>query len=260
MGTEERTNPHGVSTVGPRLTGKTTIITGAGSGMGYATVERFLEEDGNVVALDLRPDGLEELAAKHDGAPLLTRTCDVTDAGAMAVAVEETIGEFGAVDVFFNNAGVPFVAKPLEEVTDQEWDLSMTVNTKAIFLAARVVVPQMKRQGGGSFIITASMAGLRPRPHLLPYTVSKGAAVHIAKAMAVELAGDAIRVNALCPVAADTPMLAQFGAGDHITANATPMGRLCSPEDMAAAALYLASDDSKFITGLAIPVDGGRSI
>src|SRR6185312_12736526 len=157
MGTEERTDPYRVSTVGPRLTGKTTIITGAGSGMGYATVERFLEEDGNVVALDLRADGLEELAAKHDGAPLVTHACDVTNAAAVAAVVAETVESFGAVDAFFNNAGVPFVAKPLEEVTDEEWDLSMTVNVKAIFLAARIVVPQMRRQGGGSFIITASM-------------------------------------------------------------------------------------------------------
>jgi 3-oxoacyl-[acyl-carrier protein] reductase len=259
MGVED--NPAvAVSKAGPRLTGKTSIITGAGSGMGYATVERFLEEDGNVVALDLREDGLERLTAAHGDERLLTRSCDVTDANAVAAVVAETVERFGAVDVYFNNAGVPFVAKPMEEVSDEEWDLSMTVNLKAIFLAARIVVPQMKRQGSGSFIITASMAGMRPRPNLMPYTVSKGAAVHIAKAMAIELAPENIRVNALCPVAADTPMLAEFGAGDHITPNATPLGRLCSAEDMAAAALYLASDDSSFITGLAIPVDGGRSI
>ena len=118
----------------------------------------------------------------------------------------------------------------------------------------------MKRQGSGSFIITASMAGLRPRPNLGPYTVAKGGATHFAKALAIELAPDNIRVNALCPVAADTPMLPQFGAGDHITPNATPLGRLCTAEDVAAAALFLASDDGNFITGLAIPVDGGRSI
>ncbi len=121
-------------------------------------------------------------------------------------------------------------------------------------------MPIFKAQRGGSFIITASMAGLRPRPNLGPYTVSKGGAVHIAKALAVELAEWQIRVNAVCPVAADTPMLPQFGAGDHITAKATPLGRLCTAEDVAATALWLASDDANFITGLAIPVDGGRSV
>ena len=249
-----------VSAVGPRLTGKTSIITGAGSGMGYASAERFLAEGGDVVAIDIRDDGLAQLRAAHGDEHLLTLTCDVADQAAVNGVVQQTVDRFGAVDVYFNNAGVPFVAKPIEDVTDAEWDLNMTVNLKAIFLAARAVVPVMKRQGGGSFIITASMAGLRPRPNLGPYTVAKGAATHFAKSLAIELAPDNIRVNALCPVAADTPMLPQFGAGDHITPNATPLGRLCTAEDVAAAALYLASDDGSFITGLAIPVDGGRSI
>jgi 3-oxoacyl-[acyl-carrier protein] reductase len=174
--------------------------------------------------------------------------------------VEETVERFGAIDTYFNNAGVPFVAHELEDVTDAEWDLQMDVNLKAILYAARAVVPVMKKQGHGNIIITASMAGMRPRRELLPYTVSKGAAVHMAKAMAVELAPDQIRVNAVCPVATETPMLAEFGAGDHITANATPMGRLGQPEEVGAVALFLASDDAGFLTGLAIPVDGGRSI
>lgn len=249
-----------VSSVGPRLTGKTSIITGAGSGMGYASVERFLAEGGDVVAIDLRDEGLEKLREAHGDDHLLTQTCDVTDQQAINEVVQATVDRFGAVDVYFNNAGVPFVAKPIEEVTDDDWDLNMAVNLKAILIAARAVVPVMKSQRSGSFIITASMAGVRPRPELGPYTVSKGGAVHFAKALAVELAGHQIRVNALCPVAAATPMLAQFGAGDHITAKATPMGRLATAEDVAAAALFLASDDAGFVTGLAIPVDGGRSI
>jgi 3-oxoacyl-[acyl-carrier protein] reductase len=249
-----------VSSVGPRLTGKTSIITGAGSGMGFASVERFLAEGGDVVAVDLRDDGLEKLRSTHGEEHLMTATCDVTDEQAIRDLVQATVERFGAVDVYFNNAGVPFVAKPIEEVTDEEWDLSMSVHVRAVFIAARAVVPVMKQQGGGSFIITASMAGIRPRPNLGPYTVSKGAAVHFAKALAVELAEYQIRVNAVCPVAAATPMLAQFGAGDHITAKATPMGRLATAEDVAAMALFLASDDARFITGLALPVDGGRSI
>ncbi len=244
----------------PRLTGKTTIITGAGSGMGYASATRFLAEGANVVAVDLKAEGLERLEAEHGGDSLLTSRCDVTDQEAVDALVASTVERFGALDVYFNNAGIPFVAKPIEEVTDADWDASMTVNLKAILIAARAVVPVMRKQGGGSFIITASMAGVRPRPNLLPYTISKGAAAHFAKAMAIELAPDQIRVNAVCPVAADTPMLPEFGAGDHITAKATPLERLCSAEDVAGMALFLASDDAAFITGLALPVDGGRSI
>jgi 3-oxoacyl-[acyl-carrier protein] reductase len=249
-----------VSSVGPRLTGKTTIITGAGSGMGYAAAARFLAEGGNVVAVDLKDAGLKQLESEHGSDALVTSVCDVTDQSAVSAVVDDTVERFGSLDVYFNNAGIAFRAKPIEEVTDEEWDLDLAVNLKAIFLAARAVVPVMKKQESGSFIITASMAGVRPRPNLLPYTVAKGGAVHFAKAMAVELAPHQIRVNAVCPVAADTPMLAEFGAGDHVTANATPMGRLVTAEEIGAVALFLASDDSGFVTGLAIPVDGGRSI
>jgi len=135
-----------VSTVGPRMTGKTTIITGAGSGMGYASVERFLAEGGNVVGLDINDDGLAKLRELHGDDNLLTLVCDVADQDQVNDAVKAAVDRFGAVDAYFNNAGVPFVAKPIEEVTDEEWDLNMSVNLKAIFIAARAVVPVMKSQ------------------------------------------------------------------------------------------------------------------
>jgi 3-oxoacyl-[acyl-carrier protein] reductase len=249
-----------VSQVGPRLTGKTCVITGGGSGMGRAAVERFLAEGGDVVALDINEEGLASLKQAHGEDHLLTMRCDVADRSSSDAAVDATLDRFGGLDVYFANAGLPFLAKPLEETTDAEWDRIMDVNVKALFIAAQKIVPIMKEAGGGSIIITASMAGLRPRPNLLPYTISKGAAAHMAKALAIELAPSQIRVNAVCPVAADTPMLQQFGAGDHVTPNATPLGRLATAEDVAAAALYFASDDSSFITGVTLPVDGGRSI
>jgi 3-oxoacyl-[acyl-carrier protein] reductase len=250
-----------VSTVGPRLTGKTSIITGGASGMGLAAVERFLAEGGNVVAVDINDDNLERLASAHAGDDaLVTTRADVTDQAAIDAVVADPAARFGSVDVYFNNAGAPLRAKPVMEITDSEWDLMIDVNLKAIFVAARAVVPVMREQGGGAIIITASMAGIRPRPNLSAYSAAKGGAVHLGKALAIELASDNIRVNSVCPVAADTPMLAQFGPGDHVTANKTPLGRLCTPEDVAATALWLASDDGGFITGLAIPVDGGRSI
>lgn len=255
----ERQEQVKVSEVGPRLTGKTAIITGAGSGMGAATVDRFVAEGANVVGVDLHIEGLDAMAAKH-GDRFEARQGDVTDREFIRSVVNGSVERFGDLDIYFNNAGTAFAAKPVEEATDDEWDLAIDVNLRAIYIAAREVVPIMKKNGRGSFIITASMAGVRPRANLNPYTIAKGGAVHMAKALAIELAPDLIRVNAICPVAADTPMLAQFGAGDHITAKATPMGRLVAPEEIAAAATFLASDDSQFITGLAIPVDGGRSI
>jgi len=251
---------HQVSSVGPRLTGKTSIITGAGSGMGYASVERFLAEGGDVVALDIRDDGLAKLREAHGDEHLLTLTVDAGDQAAVNDAVQQAQDRFGGLDVYFNNHGVPFVAKPVDEVTDEEWDRNISVNLTGIFIAARAVVPVFKRQRSGSFIITSSMAGVRPRPNLFPYTIAKGGATHMAKALAIELADWNIRVNAVCPVATETPMLQQFGPGDHITAKATPLGRLGTADDVAATALWLASDDSSFITGLAVPVDGGRSV
>ena len=249
-----------VSSVGPRLTGKTSIITGAGSGMGYAAVERFLAEGGDVVAIDLREEGLEKLRAAHGEEHLMTSTCDVTDQQAVSDVVGAAVDRFGAVDVYFNNAGVPFVAKPIEEVTDEDWDVNMAVNLKAIL--DRRPRRRARHEGAGRRKLHHHRVHGRRAPASQPEPLHgrQGRSGALRKGDGHRARAGPIRVNAICPVAADTPMLAQFGAGDHITAKATPMGRLAEAEEVAAVALFLASDDAAFITGLAIPVDGGRSI
>lgn len=242
-----------------RLAGKTAIVTGGASGMGLASVERFLAEGANVVALDL-DEARARAAVASAGERGLAVAADVTDAAAVEAAVQATIDRFGALDVYFNNAGAPQVAADVEDITDAVWEKMIAVNLTAVFIAARIVLPIMKERRGGSFIVTASMAGVRPRPRLAAYTAAKGGAVLLAKQLANEVAEHNVRVNAICPVSTETPMLAQFGAGDHVTANATPMGRLGRADEVASTAAFLASDDSSFITGSALLVDGGRGI
>lgn len=242
-----------------RLVGKTIIVTGAGSGMGYSAVERLLSEGANVVGIDLKEDGVKQ-ALGGAGDRGAAYAADVTDCAAIKKIVDETVDRFGRLDCYVNNAGVPQEAKFVEEITDDEWRRSIEVNLSAFFYAARIVVPIMKGQRSGVLIVTSSVSGLRPRPRLAAYTAAKGGVITLAKQIAAEVAEYGIRVASVCPVAARTPMLDQFGGGGHITPIATPMGRLAEPEEVAAAIAFLASDDASFITGSEILVDGGRGI
>ena len=242
-----------------RLVGRTAIITGGGSGMGLASVERFLAEGANVVAVDLNGEAAEKAVAGHEERAFAAKA-DVTDASAVRGVVDQTIERFGALDCYFNNAGVPMVAAPIEETSDEEWARNIAVNLTAFFLAARIVTPVMKKQGSGVILVTSSMTGVRPRPNLSAYAAAKGGAVNLAKALAIELAEFGIRVNAICPVATDTPMLKGFGAGDQTTSKATPLGRLARADEIASTAAFLASDDASFITGSSLLVDGGRNL
>ena len=176
--------------------------------------------------------------------------------------VGTAVDRYGRLDTMVNNAGITHVNRPMLEVGEEEFDRIFAVNVKAIYLAALEIVPLMREQGGGCIINTASTAGLRPRPGLTWYNASKGAAITMTKSMAAELGPDNIRVNALCPVAGDTPLLSSFlGANPREAFEATvPLGRLCTSEDVAKAALWLASDEASFITGVAFPVDGGRGV
>lgn len=247
------------SSIGRRLEGKTAIITGAASGMGRASVERFLLEGANVVGIDLDGEAMKRVL-ESAGDRGLAFGADVTDAAAIEQIAGETVERFGALDCYFNNAGAPMVIKRVEDVSDDEWRRMIDINLTAFFIAARAVVPIMKKQTSGVILVTSSMAGVRPRPQLSAYTAAKGGAILLAKGLAIELAEFNIRVNAICPVAANTPMLSQFGAGDQATAKATPLGRLVEPDEIASTAAFLASDDASFITGSAILVDGGRGI
>jgi 3-oxoacyl-[acyl-carrier protein] reductase len=246
-----------------RLEGKVAIITGGASGMGKASVARFLEEGATVIAADLSQDALDALGIPEDrGYGSVT---DVTDEAAVQALVDAVVERYGQLDVYFNNAGTAMKATPVGDVTRELWDHTILVNLTAAFLAAKVTFPVFRRQGGGSFLITASTAGLRPRPNLTAYNAAKFGVVGLTKSLALDGGPDNIRCNAICPVATNTPMLEQFGYGTHeetaklLTAG-NPIGRMAEPEDIASMAAYLASDDASFLTGTLMTVDGGRTI
>ena len=246
-----------------RLNGKSAIVTGGGSGFGAAIVALFAAEGARVVVADIDGAAAERVAAAAPGA--LAVQCDVTRDDDTRRMVEAATGAFGRLDVLVNNAGVSHWNQKLTEVSEADFDRVYAVNVKSLFWAARHAVPVMAAQGGGVIVNTASTAGLRPRPGLCWYNGSKGACIVITKSMAVELAPLKIRVNALCPVAGETPLLEHFMGGDTPENRArfvatVPLGRLSTPADVARAALWLVSDDAEFITGVALEVDGGRCI
>ena len=246
-----------------RLQGKSAIVTGGGSGFGAAIVALFAAEGARVVVADINGAAAEEVAARTPGAVAVA--CDVTQDEDTRRMIETATGAFGRLDVLVNNAGVSHWNQKLTEVSEADFDRVYAVNVKSLYWAAKHAVPVMAAQGGGSIVNTASTAGLRPRPGLCWYNGSKGACITITKSMAVELAPLKIRVNALCPVAGETPLLGHFMGGDTPENRArfvatVPLGRLSTPEDVARAALWLASDDAEFITGVALEVDGGRCI
>ena len=251
-----------------RLKDKTVIVTGGASGFGEGMIRRFAEEGANTVIADINDAAGEALAREISGtgSPCIYTHCDVTDSGYFQNLVDSTVNQFKTIDVMINNAGMPQINQPMLDVDEETFQQIFDVNVKSIFLASKAVIPVMRNQGSGSIINTASTAALRPRPGLVWYNASKGAVTTLTKSMAVELAPDQIRVNALCPVAGDTPMLAAFLGGEitnemHSAFVSTiPMGRLSTPLDMANAALFFASDDSAFITGVCMEVDGGRCI
>ncbi len=251
--------------MGERLKGRVAIVTGAASGFGRAIAETFACEGARVVVADLNGDGAEEVA-RTIGDDARAVCADVTVGEDVAAMVEAATGAFGGLDIMVNNAGYTHVNQPLLEVSEADFDRTYAVNVKAIYLATLRVVPIFRERGGGVILNTASTAGLRPRPGLTWYNGSKGAAITLTKSMAIELAPDNIRVNALCPVMGETGMLERFmGAPDIPEVRAKfiatiPMGRMSQPADIANAALFLASDEAAFITGVALEVDGGRCV
>ncbi len=247
-----------------RLKGKVAIVTGGASGFGAGMAARFAEEGAKVVVADLNGEGAKAVAAEI-GENAIAIGADVSSRADTEAMVKAATENFGRLDIMVNNAGYTHLNGPLTGVDEEIFDRIYTVNMKAIYHAAQVVVPIMESQGGGSIITTASTAALRPRPGLTWYNASKGWTVTATKSMAVELAPKNIRVNCLCPVAGETGMLASFMGEDTPEKRALfrasiPLGRLSTPLDIANAALWLASDEAAFITGVALEVDGGRCI
>lgn len=250
------------------LKGKVAIITGGGSGMGKAMSLLFSRHGGKLVVADINGEAAQATCRELGGEALAVQA-NVSDEAQVRRMIEQAIETFGRVDIMVNNAGVPMSFLPIEELEVEQWDRIMDVNAKSIFLTAKHVVPQMKKQGQGVIVNTASIAGIRARPGLHAYSASKGAAIILTKALAIELAPYNIRVNAINPGPADTPMLSKFMTGDQakieketkeIFINSVPLGSLISPDDIANAALYLCSDMAKMVTGEILNVDGGRGI
>jgi len=246
------------------LQGKVAVITGAASGFGEGMARRFAEEGAKVVVADLNIRGAERVARDIGEAAVCVQT-DVSQRSEIAEMVAAAQDAFGRIDILVNNAGYTHRNGDLTEVDEATFDLIAAVNMKAIYLAALAVVPVMDALGGGAIINTASTAGLRPRPGLTWYNASKGWVITATKSMAVELAPKNIRVNCLCPVAGETGMLEKFMGADTPEIRekfraSIPLGRLSTPLDIANAALWLASDEAAFITGVALEVDGGRCI
>ena len=247
-----------------RLKDKTAIVTGAGSGFGKGIAMRFAKEGARVGVVDINAEAAREVASQI-GNSAFAMEADVSIDRDVSRMVQEALDRWGQLDILVNNAGTTHRNQPMTEVTEEEYERIFAVNVKSVYLGAKHVVPVMKKQGFGVILNVASTAGVRPRPGLVWYNTSKGAMMTATKAMAIELAGEKIRVNSINPVAGETGMLHLFMGEDTPEKRAQfissiPLGRLSLPEDMANAALFLCSDEAEMITGLCMEVDGGRCI
>lgn len=247
-----------------RLTGKTAIVTGAASGFGAGIALKFIAEGAKVLVADINHDAAND-TAKTLGENAIPCHVDVGSADSVNAMAQTALDAFGNLDIIVNNAGVTHLPTPMEDVSEDDFDRVMNVNMKSIYYMAQALVPHMKANKTGNILNISSTAGLSPRPNLNWYNASKGWVNTATKTMAVELASFGVRVNALNPVAGETPLLASFMGEDTPERRAAflstiPLGRFSTPEDMANAATYLCSDEASMITGVCMEVDGGRCI
>ncbi|MCE2474914.1 MAG: glucose 1-dehydrogenase [Alphaproteobacteria bacterium] len=252
-----------------RLQDKVAIVTGGASGFGEGIAHRFAQEGARVVVADINSDGADQVAQaiRESGGGAIACGADVASDADTKRMIEAATDAFGQLDILVQNAAIGMKPTPLVEVDEEFFDRLFRINVKSCFLGAKHAVPVLRRQGRGGVILnTVSTAALAPRPGLAPYNSTKGALLTLSRTLALELAPENIRVNGICPVAGDTAMLPDFlGDGDQDEARArfratVPMGRLSTPADVANAALFLASDEAEFLTGVMLEVDGGRCI
>ena len=250
-----------------RLKGKVAVITGAASGIGRATAIKFAGEGAAVVIADLNVEGGESAVrdCKENAGRAVFQKTDVSAEAEIKALVARAIKEFGRLDVIYNNAGIGGAVGPLEEISVEDWDKSQAVLLRGVFLGMKHAVPEMRKVGGGSIISTASVAGIRGFKGLHAYCAAKAGVVNLTRSAALEFAKDKIRVNCICPGGINTPILHRNQPGvkevmEQWMAKAQPIPRAGHPEDIAGMALYLASDDSEFVTGQAMIVDGGLTI
>ena len=245
-----------------RLADKRAIVTGGGSGFGAGIARKFAAEGAKIVVADINSEAAGRIADEIGG---IAVAADIADGAGVAELVRAARDGLGGIDILVNNAGVTHLPSLLEDVSETDFDRVLAVNCKSIYLLAREIVPIMKQAGRGNIVNIASTAGVSPRPKLNWYNASKGWLITATKAMAIELAPFGIRVNALNPVAGDTPLLKSFMGEDTPEMRAKflssiPIGRFSTPEDLGNAACFLASDEASMITGVAMEVDGGRCI
>jgi len=247
-----------------RLKGKKAIVTGGASGFGEGIVRKFVAEGATVLIADLNLSGAQTLADELGGAAMPCEA-DVADNTSVSAMFKTAMLELGGLDVLINNAGTTHLPNAMEDITEADFDKVFAVNCKSVFLTAKHVVPIFKKQKSGVILNVASTAAVSPRPRLSWYNASKGWMTTATKGMAVELAPEGIRVNAINPVAGDTPMLKLFMGEDtpevrNKFLSTIPLGRFSTPQDMGNAACYLCSDEASMVTGVCMEVDGGRCI
>jgi 3-oxoacyl-[acyl-carrier protein] reductase len=247
-----------------RLKGKKAIVTGGASGFGEGIVRKFVSEGADVLIADLNIGAAQKLSDELGTAVQASET-NVAENDSVLKMVALASAELGGVDILVNNAGITHLPAPMEEVSDEDFDKVFAVNCKSVFLTAKHIVPIFKSQRSGVILNVASTAGVSPRPHLNWYNASKGWMNNATKGMAVELAPSGIRVNAINPVAGETPLLKMFMGEDTPEMRAKflstiPLGRFSTPEDMGNAACFLCSDEASMLTGVCMEVDGGRCI
>jgi 3-oxoacyl-[acyl-carrier protein] reductase len=247
-----------------RLEHKTAIVTGGASGFGAGIVRKFIAEGARVLIADINAEAAAALA-RELGESAMALGVDVSKRDSVEAMAAFALQAFGQLDILVNNAGVTHLPMPMEEVSEDDFDRVLAVNVKSVYLTAQAFVPHMKANRRGVILNIASTAAVSPRPRLSWYNASKGWLVTATKSMAVELAPLGIRVNALNPVAGETPLLKSFMGEDTPAMRAKflatiPLGRFSTPADMGNAACFLCSDEASMITGVALEVDGGRVI
>lgn len=245
-----------------RLKGKTAIVTGGASGFGAGIAKKFAAEGAKVMVADLNFSAAEEIATEIGG---IAQLCNVSDPNSISEMREAVLRAYGHLDILVNNAGTTHLPLELEDVTMDDFEKVYNVNIKSVYMTAKVFVPHFKSRKSGVILNVASTGGVSPRPRLTWYNASKGWLITATKGMAVELASSGIRVNAINPVAGETPLLKSFMGEDTPEIRAKflstiPIGRFSTPEDMGNAACFLCSDEATMITGVAMEVDGGRCI
>jgi NAD(P)-dependent dehydrogenase (short-subunit alcohol dehydrogenase family) len=245
-----------------RLKGKIAIVTGAGSGIGRACALALAREGAKVSLVGRRKTLLEEVA-REIGESALVLTADISKKNEIVRVVKHTVARFGGLNVLLNDAGVLHIGTA-EQITEEEWDETFNINVRALWLLSRAVLPEMRKAGGGSIINMASVLGINGARNRASYAPSKGAVVLLTKCMAIDHGHEHIRVNAICPSFVETELTAavisqapdpKLARSERISVH--PIGRLGQPEDIAGLAVYLASDESSWVTGAAFPVDGG---